>query len=329
MVRYNILKMKFSTPVHIGSGKDNYDFSSTDLHSDTLASALAAIRAQSGQTEDLERFLNSFVLSSAFPYMGNSFFLPAPVGRLSIKVRGKEEYEYRKYLKKIHFIETSVFCRLAQGETVEIDEKQLKGSYLVGSTEEQWSHPYKNQVSQRVEVPRNGQDTTPFFFDWRYFNKDAGLYCITGATDQLFEELVRLFRQLGETGVGTDKNVGGGKFEIETGTLELAEIGDANTTLLLSLYVPTEEELKKLRLTDSRYTLILRGGYMAGSDIETFRHLWKKSIYMFGCGSIFPVVQSLKGKVVDLRPDWNDKCLHPVYRTGKPFCLHIKVNDYE
>ena len=32
----------------------------------------------------------------------------------------------------------------------------------------------------------------------------------------------------------------------------------------------------------------------------------------------------VKGKVVDLRPDWNDERLHPVFRSGRPFTILIK-----
>ena len=33
----------------------------------------------------------------------------------------------------------------------------------------------------------------------------------------------------------------------------------------------------------------------------------------------------LKGKIVDLRPRWNDSRMHPVFRSGKPFVAKIKL----
>lgn len=325
MATYQIIKMKFLTPIHIGKGKEFYDVSSSDLHSDTLIAALAAMRAQNGQTDDLDKFMSSFVLSSAFPYSGKSYFLPKPMGKLNIKVQDKEEHDYRKKLKSIRFIEHSIFASLAKGQCEEIDETVIQGSFIVDAKEE-WKQPYTNQVNQRVSVPRDGGDATPFFFDWKYFNHNAGLYCITDATDELFNEILSLFGQLGEAGLGTDKNVGGGKFDVEADKIELPTVTDANATMLLSLYLPTKEEMDGLQLDRSKYSLMLRGGYMAGSDIETFRHLWKKSIYMFDVGSIFPINQQLKGKIADLSPDWNDERIHPVYRSGKPFCLPVKMS---
>lgn len=325
MATYHIIRMKFLTPIHIGKGKDTYDVSSADLHSDTLVAALAAMKAEKGQTEHLDEFMSSFALSSAFPYSGQSYFLPKQIGKLNIKVRNKEEYEYRKKLKNVRFIESSIFASLAKGECNEIDETAIQGAFIV-DIKEKWNQPYKNQVNQRVSVPRDGGDATPFFFDWRYFNQNAGLYCITDATGELLEEILSLFKQLGEAGLGTDKNVGGGKFDVETDEMELPTVHNADAAMLLSLYLPMEEEMSRLRLDQSKFSLVLRGGYMAGSDTETFRHLWKKSVYMFDVGSVFPATQPLKGKIVDLSLYWNDERMHPVYRSGKPFCLSIKTN---
>jgi hypothetical protein len=64
---------------------------------------------------------------------------------------------------------------------------------------------------------------------------------------------------------------------------------------------------------------------MAGSTEEKFRHLRKKSIYMFGVGSVFPTKETLDGKVVDLTPEWNDKRMHSVFRSGKPFYLPVTI----
>jgi len=323
MATYHIIKMKFLTPIHLGKGKDTYDVSSSDLHSDTLIAALAAMKAQKGQTDHLDEFMSSFALSSAFPYSGQFYFLPKPIGKLNIRVRNKEEHEYRKKLKNIRFAEHSIFTSLVKGECKEIDETAIQGAFIV-DVKEKWEQPYKNIVNQRVSVLRDGGDATPFFFDWRYFYQDAGLYCITDATGELFNEIKSLFKQLGEEGLGTDKNVGGGKFDVEVDEIELPTVHDANATMLLSLYLPLKEEMGGLQLEQSKFSLVLRGGYMAGSDTETFRHLWKKSVYMFDVGSVFPVTQSLKGKIVDLSPDWNDEHMHPVYRSGKPFCLPVK-----
>ncbi|WP_293739183.1 type III-A CRISPR-associated RAMP protein Csm4 [uncultured Parabacteroides sp.] len=330
MVTYTLVKFKNMTPLHIGTGKENYDFSSSDLHSDTLSAALAAIKMQMAEEHDLMSFLESFVVSSAFPFIEDRYFLPKPYGKINVEVVDADEYMVRKKLKKLRFVETSLWNKLIKGEKLTVRDWQLKGAFLLPSDfpEAKFIVPSKSQVNQRVSVPReNGMDAEPFFFEWTFFGVNSGLYCLLDASADKKEELFQLFERLGEEGIGTDRNLGGGKFEVESAELFIPEVDSADSTLLLSLFIPTEEELPLLNLEHSRYELLQRGGYMSGSQEIDFRHLWKKSVYMFKAGSVFCMTDSLKGKVVDLRPDWNDKRMHPVFRSGKPFVVPIKNTE--
>ena len=325
MRTYSIIKMTNLSPVHIGSGHENYDSAASGLHSDTLTAALAAMRAQQGKTDDLKDFLSSFVLSSAFPFRGNRLFLPKPQGQLDITVKGKSEFEYRKNLKKIKYVESSLWQELAKGKGLEIKEGQIHSEYLLSDNTDIGAIS-KSQVVERVSVPRNGEDASPFFFEWKYFDKEAGLYCLTDATGELLGEIESLFSLLGESGIGTDKSVGGGKFDVEVSTISIALPEDADSLESLSLFIPDEKDMTNLDLENSRYSLCLRGGFMAGSSNDGFRHLRKKSVYAFGAGSVFPGTKPFAGKIVDLTPDWNDPAMHKVYRSGRPFMLPIKTN---
>lgn len=329
MSEYNIIKLTHLSPLHIGAGKENhYDFSASDLHSDTLSAALAALRAQQGKPNDIEDFLNSFTLSSAFPFWDNIFFLPKLQGKIPVTIAGKEEKEYRKQLKKLKYIDVDLWNELANGKPVTVKASQLHNDKFLLKADSNFETPYKSQVNQRVSVPRaDNQDAEPFFFNWTYYHPKSGLYCLTDAQGEIFSEIVNLFKLLGESGIGTDRNIGGGKFEVEHSTLDLPDIPDANHTVLLSLYIPKEEEITQLNLHSSRYDILLRGGYLSGSEVEAFRHLRKRSIYMFNVGSLFPTTTVLKGKTVDLKPDWNDERMHPIYRSGRPFCLPVKINQ--
>lgn len=326
MKKYNVIRLKFLSPLHLGEGKENYDFSAAELHSDTLTAALAAIKAEQGaDAESLSHFLSSFRLSSAFPFYGQTYYLPRLAGRMEIE--GGEEEKLRKQLKKIRYIASDLWIQSAAKGAISVRESWIHGAYLLPDNNKSTTfvEPFVNQVNQRVSVPRDYQtDPQPFYFEWRFFQPQAGLYCITDANGPLFEELCSLFSALGESGLGTDKNIGGGHFTIETDTLMLPEIKDANAMVLLSLYLPQEDELGHLDLSSSRYSLILRGGYMAGSTVQSIRHLWKKSVYMFTEGSIFPTLHPLEGTIADLQPEWNQLDMHPVYRSGRAFTLPIK-----
>ena len=325
MATYTLIKLKEMSPLHVGTGKENYDFSASHLHSDTLSAALAAMKVRHEGEEGLKEFMDSFVISSAFPYVGDHFFLPRPLGKIDMKVDDCDEYISRKKLKSIKFIEQDLWKSLVAGKQVIVSISQLKNGFLL-SNGTGFKQPYKSAVHQRVTVPRSDElDAEPFFFDWTFFDKNAGLYCLIDATGEKLEELVRLFELLGEYGIGTDKNVGGGKFTVETQSFIMPEIPDAHDQMLLSLYIPTEDELSFIDLENSRYELCQRGGYMAGSQENDFWHLRKKSVYMLGVGSILKTTAVLKGKVVDLQPaDYNDSRMHPVYRSGKPFVVPVK-----
>lgn len=325
MATHTIFKLKNLTPLHIGTGKENYDFSANDLQSDTISAALAAIRAQQGKSDDIESFLNSFTISSAFPYSSEHYFLPKMQGKLNIEVEGANKDEKRKELKKIKYIEIPLWERLTANEQIVVADNQLQQNYMLANASE-FIQPAKSQVMQRVTVPReDGQDAEPFYFDWTYFSENGGLYFLINATQKIEVELLDLFERLGEAGIGTDRNIGGGKFKVNKDTLEINHNPVSNATMLLSLFVPCKQELEKIDLSNSRYQLLHRGGYMAGSTEEDFRHLRKKSVYMFGVGSVFPTKESFQGKVVNLTPEWNDKRMHPVYRSGKPFYLPVTI----
>lgn len=328
MADYTIIKMSHLSPIHIGTGRENYDMAASELHSDTISSALAAIGANTGLCDDIKTFISSFAISSAFPYHDNCFFLPRTQGRLDITVTDAKEHEYRKQLKKVRYIEQSLWLEMATGNNLKIKKSQIKGSFIVPDsalTDDESPMISQSQISQRVSVPRDGsKDAEPFFFDWHYYAENAGLYCITDAKGDTLDKVKELFTILGETGIGTDKSVGGGKFDVETFPFTYNETSGANKSVLMSLYIPTQEEFAEIMNNGSTYSLIQRGGYMAGSDKPQFRHLRKKMIYAFSTGSVFETTSKLDGKVVDLRPAWNDDTMHPVYRSGKPIVFKIK-----
>lgn len=320
------------SPVHIGTGRESYDVAASELHSDTLSAALASIAVTQGviNGDEVETFLRSFRISSAFPFWKNYFFLPKPQGRLSVQVKGMEEFQYRKQLKKVKFVELSLWNELISGHKVSVDISQLHGAFLIPLSDN--PEPLtisKSQVNERVCVPRDGDEATPFFFDWHYYNKDAGLYCLIDMDDTQEKRFLKLFESLGESGIGTDKSIGGGHFEVETDSLKINEPADANASVLLSLYVPSRDEYEGLFTSLPRYSLLLRGGYMAGSSREELRHLRKKSVYMFGVGSVFHTANPLEGCVVNVMPQWNDSAMHPVFRSGRALSLKIKDSAYE
>lgn len=326
MATYSIIKFKEMSPLHIGIGRENYDFSANRLHSDTILAALSSIKAMHGDADHLEEFLQNVKVSTAFPYIGDRYFLPKPYGTMNVTISDCEEHIANKKLKKICYIELPIWNELIQGNAVVISLAQIHGEFLCNDTN-LIEAPFISQVNQRVFVPReDNADTQPFFFDWTYFSKDAGLYCIVDCPETLNTQIFELFQQLGEEGIGTDRSVGGGKFAIEQSSISLTEVQSADALMLLSLFIPTEEDMAMLDTDNSRFELILRNGFISASIESDFRHLRKKSIYMLNVGSVLATsAPILNGKIVDLKPEYNDNRMHPVYRSGKPLYIPIKL----
>lgn len=321
--------MMHMSPMHIGLGRDSYDVSAGILHSDTLTAALASVRALRGKEDNLFHFLDSFALSTAFPYSCDTYFMPKPIGKLPVTVRSMEESEYRKRLKKIEYVSFPLWNQLVLGQAVEVESDQIHGPYLLEKPTVTFLAPMTSQTRQRVSVPRaDNQNATPFAFEWTFFNQDCGLYCFLKTdSDEIGDEVIDLFSELGEHGVGCDRNVGGGHFTIDSSqTMSIPDIAEPNAVMLLSTFIPKSEELQKLNVSESRYLLLQRGGYISGATVDDLCHLRKNIIYMFTSGSLFNSTHPISGKVVDLRPSWNDGNLHPIYRSGKAITINIKTD---
>ncbi len=324
MASYQIVKLYFTSPLHIGKGLgDHYDSAGNLLHSDTISGAIASAYCHIYGDELLSDFMESYRVSSAFPFVPSDIFVPKPQIKFkTLQFKGGNTYVQNKRLKKVEFIDRVLFSKLAQGNVVEIEEGQLSenGKFLYSGKDQ--IQPYRDEVMQRVVVPRMGGDATPFYFERRFFDSGCGLYFFYKVNSEFEKSFASALHWLSQTGFGTDKSVGNGLFEVEFSTTEFPDIVKAKRTMILSLLCPQKEEINGEMLNESNYSLVQRGGFIAGTTIDSFRHLRKKSIYMFTEGSLFNS-NTLVGKIENVRPTWNDDQLHPVYRDGRAFCLPV------
>lgn len=325
MMTFKIIKMTGMSPLHVGAGRDTYDVTAGLPASDALSAALAAMRVMRGDTADVGSWLASFAISGTFPFATiddvECFFLPVPRGRLAVTVKGAQEHEYRKLLKKVDFAAIKVWQQLIQGKTVEVVSQQLQGRFLLDNPVHGFEPPFSNATTTRVAVTID-EDSKPFNFSWTHFRKGAGLYCIVEADEVVFEELKTLFIELGEQGFGSDRTVGGGHFGVETGTLSIDEPQEHKYKLLLSNYIPMESEIEQIDFSHSTYSVFRRGGFVAGSEIDGVRHLRRNVVNMIAVGSVLATSSSLSGEIVNLSPQ---AVPHPVWRSGKPICVNIKT----
>lgn len=324
MAKNKIVKLSFISPLHIGRGLgEAYDTAEKTLHSDTISGALTATFCSVYPARDAISFMNKYRVSSAFPFYGNNYFLPKPLVKVNIKICDEDDYLQKKKLKKIEFIELSLWQELVAGRELSVNKNQISsnGKFLYSGPAPDEAL-FKDDLQQRVTVPRDGGDSKPYYLDRRFFSRGAGLYFFLSSDDETEKILDTVLEHLGTIGFGTDKSVGNGQFEAVFSEIELDPPVDSGKCILLSMACPIQEEISSELLINSSYQIVSRGGFIAGTSLSKFRHLRKKSIYMFVEGSVFPV-SKLDGKIVNVRPDWNDSQLHPVFRDGRSFCIPV------
>jgi CRISPR type III-A-associated RAMP protein Csm4 len=329
MIKKTVFKLRFSGPLHIGKGLgEAYDTTDNILHSDTISGFLASIWSMQHDGTGVKEFMQQYRVSSAFPFYQSLFFLPLPVGGGQfLNVTGIEEGKAGKIIKKIEYLPVELWEILVSGQKLYFDIKRLSpcGKFLFPDTIPAAS-VYSDELEQRVTVPRVGEAVSvPFYFERRFFSKDSGLYFFCETSDQKSDEIEKLLK-VGETiGIGTDKSVGNGHYKVERYTITFDDIiSGSNAFQLLSLYCPGKKEIENVQMNRNDYLLIKRGGFIAGTTKDELRHLRKKSLFMFTEGSLFRTHEP-EGKIENVRPEWNDANLHPVFRDGRAFYLPVKL----
>lgn len=323
---FKIVRLEFISPLHIGLGaNDQYDSMDNMLHSDTISGALTSAYVSLYGDENVPEFIKSFRVSSAFPFCNNHYFMPKPMVQIKLDWGNDEKNCETKTLKKLEYIELPVYEQLIAGETVKVKDEMLPGNkkFLWSGDGRKDAQFMTSTIQQRVMVPRSGQeDARPYYIERLFFRRGSGLFFFVEVNDEALEKVAACIRFLETTGLGTDKSAGNGQFESSFENLSIALPGNSNMHLLLSLYCPIMDEITEDSLRKSSYLLTKRGGFIAGTSVDKFRHLRKRSIYMMREGSVL-YGNKPEGKVIDLRPSWNDPALHPVWRDGRAFSLPV------
>lgn len=320
------IKLSFLNGLHIGRGSEELDKTASTYSSDALKSALFAVGLAyyPEWKEKPEEFFSGFHISSAFPWCNEELFLPKP-GNMRFQFENANDLTEAKKAKKITFISSPLFRKWATvpEQNVLVKEEQVgDNNFLFAGKGKKFIHTV---VQQRVQVPIDeGSDTRPFYFERLMFGQNSGLYFLISFGDEkLRSKVMHALNLLADLGIGTDRTIGNGQFEIADMAPYKMPSGNAGMQMALGLYLPKEEEIKDMRLEESFWSLTKRGGYMAASENEAFRSLRKNNIYFFGEGSTFKCDRELTGRIVDLQPQWNDAAMHPVWRDGMPLFINL------
>ena len=338
MAKFNIYKLHFTAPVHLGDNRDDYGISLKTIQSDTLYAAVVSCLAKMGETIPNDGDLGC-TISSLFPFYQKDkdneavYFFPKPL-KQTLPV-GEQMIENAKKIKKVSWLDVDYFQKVINGTTLFENVKDLDGikkEYLTNETiDEEF---IKAQVSPRVTISRLGdEDAKPFYMD-RVFLKDySGLYFIIVGNTALFEKGMKLLKY---EGVGTDRNVGNGYFEYEKKTIEMKLPANSDNVMSLSMFIPENREMLSSLINGENvaYDFTRRGGWITTPPHNTIR---KNYIHTFLPASIFSMQSDslcIKGKIVDLKPEISDeitktkgldKLSHPIWRNGKSIFIPIKL----
>jgi CRISPR type III-A-associated RAMP protein Csm4 len=328
MTRFKIYKLRFTSPLHLGDERADYDKSLSVYHSDSMYAAITAALAKTGHsipdTGDL-----GFIVSSLFPYFqkeGKSvYFLP--------KVKKTDDFDtdIRKKVKKIEWLDVNFFNKYINGKSLftadELDEDVLQDKYMSGTKID--DKFILKEVNPRVTVSRDfSKDANPFYMERLYFKYESGLYFIV--TGEKFETIEKALNILKDEGIGTDRTIGNGFFEWESAEINL-NLPSSEYGTNLSMFIPESKKQLTEMLEDKNaaYSFQKRGGWITDEGLNTFR---KNNIYMLNEGSVFKTKisdYSIKGKIVDLKPNLNYESLgrkeHSVWRNGKAIFIPIKI----
>ncbi len=247
-MKRSIVKLKFSSPIHIGDR--SLSDSEFDIKADTIFSALCI---ESGNISKLinEVRQGGLKISDTFPYIDNYYYLPKPM------IYVNHEVENYKLFKKIKYITEDTLDSYLKGELY--PEYELE-NFILGESD----------VRTRVSV---GED--PYQVGIYSFKENAGLYIIVEHTsDYIFD----IFERLQYSGIGGKRSSGFGRFTFEIE--ECFKFPQGNKKILLNSAMAKEDELER-SLDGANYLLQKRSGFIHGSRYK------KQDFYTFKSGSVF------------------------------------------
>ena len=294
------------------------------VRSDTLFSAICSAANKFYGNSVVKSFLqpNSIIISSAYPYYKNEFFLPKPLNFYPNEI---EEYELIKEFKKIKFISKDYLEILLRGNA--IDKSLLNKNFILNSC---WRNKlntdedliFKTNENPHIVLDRVTNQTQIFYKTEVYFNKNAGLFFLADINNDLLAKFETVLRFLGDEGIGADRTIGKGLFEVEViDNFSIAIAEKFDSFYSISLYSPTEEEFNKIEPEKSFYDFEVRKGWVSNNTLR------RKSLRMFIEGSILKfkeeiIPNGVIHKLLD-KEKYPKDLTYDIFRSGQGIFLPI------
>ncbi len=326
---------------HLGREGLDQEVSAETFPSDSLFGALCVTLLELEGAQAVEQFKEHPPrLSSAFPYAGDLLLFPMP--RLRIVSRQPAQPGMTKTLKRLQYVSPDILAQLLSGAQMDawlpqIDGKAQglllqDGKVWISRREIQqlpsdWQKLddetlaqkaiWKTQRVPRVAVDRVTNSSQIYHVGRTTFAPDCGLWLLAEVDSQQQRLLDALLLHLGDRGLGGERSAGYGSFEVESIAVpRLPDVAGAPRAMTLSRYNPTREELQAGVLGETAsYELVDVGGWLASPDGPAQR---RRRVRMIEAGSVLQHVTEIVGRIVDVRPQYEQDGApaHPVWRSG-------------
>jgi len=321
-------KLKFTGPLHLGQEGIGLEKTDEIIRSDTLFSAILSCWSLF-YDDDIDSLIKKspFILSSCFPFKGDDYYFPRPM--VKIGKQGEDDPKIGKKIKKVKFISKKLFAEVLNGKEVSfLEENTLQDGLLWSDRSfknipEEEKFAYKKREVPRVTIDRVTNTSEIFYFNELVFSKDSGLFFLMRFLNpQIRTGFEAILHLLGDEGIGGDKHLGKGCFEVKTAEDFKINFAQDNTEHLvtLSLFHPTEQ------MEQASYELITRRGWIHSKGAMSLK---RKGIRMFVEGSVFKNAdKNIYGDIpIVLEKNKDLGLTHNVYRNGLAFTFPITVRS--
>lgn len=331
MPEIKIIKLNFSSPLHIGEVGIGLEESSLVLHSDTIfnaiCNALAKLYGRDWVTDFLQNFKKepTFRISSGFPFADKILYFPKPMSRANIDDDLLQDYS--KSLKKTSYLTKGFFEKwIAEKKLSEKDLKNITENGDSKDCDDKGSGLGTGFLLPKVSISRESAESSIYFLGSVRFKEKSGLWFILDCTSKEWENRVRsALRLLQHDGIGGKRTWGYGSFILKEEILQL-ELPDSSAHLLLSLFYPKESEDpaddEKQLFSDenARWDFSLRGGYAypygSRNSSQKPQRLFIKE------GSIFE--KKPEGKLIE--DESGLEGIEKLYHYGFAYSIPISIN---
>jgi len=345
---------------HLGREGLDQEISAETFPSDSLFAALIAtvIAADSDFAQEfMAQWLDAavageppFRVSSLFPIAGDLPLLPMP--RLRANLGGELRPGMAKRLKRLAYVSPVILERLLSGAPVDRwlpdGETSAEGVMLqdgkvwisrgeVNLLPPAWQRfsdsalhdvaIWKIERIARVTVDRVTNQGNIFHVGRTAFAEGCGLWMLADVV-HMGDLLDDLLHMLTDQGIGGERSAGYGTFSLcALKVPRLPSASGARRVMTLARYNPTPEEWEAGVLgPEASYELIDVGGWLASPGVAAQR---RKRVRMIEAGSVLAAPVPVVGRVVDVRPEYDQPGAppHPVWRSGIALPIGVPGGD--